>query len=99
MGIEMLTPPEHRAIVVNAVRVPEGVDDVSVRRRLLNEYNIEIAGGLGILKGKIWRIGLMGESSRQENVLRLLDALQQSLTAEGHTCNSGVAAAEQVFAS
>jgi alanine-glyoxylate transaminase / serine-glyoxylate transaminase / serine-pyruvate transaminase len=99
MGIEMLTPQEYRAIVVNAVRVPEGVDDVSVRRRLLNEHNIEIAGGLGVLKGKIWRIGLMGESSRQENVLRLLNALHQSLTAEGYSCNSGVTAAERIFAS
>jgi alanine-glyoxylate transaminase/serine-glyoxylate transaminase/serine-pyruvate transaminase len=97
MGIKMLVEPEHRAQVVNAVHVPEGINDMAVRRRLLEEHNIEIAGGLGQLKGQIWRIGLMGESSQQDNVYRLLQALYLSLKAEGFACESGIAAAEQVY--
>jgi alanine-glyoxylate transaminase/serine-glyoxylate transaminase/serine-pyruvate transaminase len=97
MGIALLTAPENRAIVVNAVRVPEGVDGASVRTRLLNEHNIEIAGGLGSLKGKIWRIGLMGESSQRGNVLRLFEALHQALNDEGFACPTGVETAEKVF--
>jgi alanine-glyoxylate transaminase/serine-glyoxylate transaminase/serine-pyruvate transaminase len=64
---------------VATVRVPEGVDEAAVRGRLLSEYSIEIAGGLGDLKGRIWRIGLMGHSSREENVLLLLAALRRIL--------------------
>lgn len=97
MGLRLPVAPEHRPVVVNAVAVPEGVEDLKVRRRLLNEHNIEIAGGLGQFKGRIWRVGVMGEGSRPENILRLLDALHRSLTAEGFTCESGVAAAERVF--
>jgi alanine-glyoxylate transaminase/serine-glyoxylate transaminase/serine-pyruvate transaminase len=63
-----------------------------VRSRLLDE-NIEIGGGLGPLKGKIWRIGLMGSGSTRENVEVVLDALQRALNAEGHPCASGVEAA------
>jgi alanine-glyoxylate transaminase/serine-glyoxylate transaminase/serine-pyruvate transaminase len=59
--------------------VPEGVSDVKIRNQLLNEYNIEIAGGLGELKGKVWRVGLMGYSSSKENVELLLDALEHLL--------------------
>jgi alanine-glyoxylate transaminase/serine-glyoxylate transaminase/serine-pyruvate transaminase len=97
MGIPMLVAPENRAIVVNAVCVPAGVNDQSVRRRLLEEHNIEIAGGLGQLRGKIWRVGLMGESSQRHNLLRLLEALHQALGAEGYACDSGIKAAEQVY--
>jgi alanine-glyoxylate transaminase/serine-glyoxylate transaminase/serine-pyruvate transaminase len=97
MGIKMLVAPENRAIVVNAVCVPEGVNDAAVRRRLLEEHNIEIAGGLGQMRGRIWRVGLMGESSRRENLLRLLNALHQALQAEGYVCESGVATAEKIF--
>ena len=67
---------------LNSVRIPAGVDDVRVRQKLLNEYNVEIGGGLGPLKGKIWRIGLMGESSSESNVLFLLYALEKILVAE-----------------
>ncbi len=97
MGIKMLVAPEHRALVVNAVCVPDGIDGARVRGRLMEEHNIEVAGGLGQLKGRIWRVGLMGESSQQENVLRLLKALHLSVTAEGYVCESGVAAAEQIY--
>ena len=76
--------------------VPEGVDDAKVRARLLAE-NIEIGGGLGPLKGRIWRIGLMGSGSTRENVRLVLDALQRALNAEGFECPSGVEAVEAVY--
>jgi len=96
MGLAMNAAPEHRLWSLNAVRVPDGVDDVRVRGRLLNDSNIEIGGGLGPLKGKIWRIGLMGSGSSRENVLLVLKALHSALNAEGFSCPSGVIAAEGV---
>lgn len=96
MGLEMNVAPEHRLWSLNAVRVPEGVDDARVRGRLLNDSNIEIGGGLGPLKGKIWRIGLMGSGSSRENVLLVLEALHRALKAESFSCPSGVEAAEGV---
>jgi len=82
---------------LNAVRVPEGVDDARVRARLLNDSNIEIGGGLGPLKGRIWRIGLMGSGSTRENVLFVLEALHRALNAEGFKCESGSEAAEAFY--
>jgi alanine-glyoxylate transaminase/serine-glyoxylate transaminase/serine-pyruvate transaminase len=79
MGLEMLVAPEQRLWTLNAVRIPEGVDDAAVRGRLLREHNIEIGGGFGALKGKIWRVGLMGASSTENNVLLLLSALRRVL--------------------
>jgi alanine-glyoxylate transaminase/serine-glyoxylate transaminase/serine-pyruvate transaminase len=67
--------------MLNSVVPPAGVDEARLRRRLLEEYGIEVGGGLGPLKGKIWRIGLMGESSRRENLLALLTALEEILPA------------------
>jgi alanine-glyoxylate transaminase/serine-glyoxylate transaminase/serine-pyruvate transaminase len=96
MGLEMNVAPENRLWTLNAVRVPEGADDARVRGRLLNDSNIEIGGGLGPLKGKIWRIGLMGSGSSRENVLLVLEALHRTLNAEGFSCPSGVEAAEGV---
>ena len=96
MGLKMNVAPEHRLWSLNAVCVPEGVDDARVRGRLLNDSNIEIGGGLGPLKGKIWRIGLMGSGSSRENVLLVLEALNRALNAEGFSCASGVKAAEGV---
>ena len=96
MGLSMAVAADNRLWSLNAVSVPEGVDDARVRSRLLDE-NIEIGGGLGPLKGKIWRIGLMGSGSTRENVLLVLDALQRALNAEGHACPSGVAAAEEQY--
>jgi len=93
MGLEMNVAPASRLWSLNAVRVPEGVDDARVRGRLLNDSNIEIGGGLGPLKGKIWRIGLMGSGSSRENVLLVLEALRRALAAEGFSCPSGVDAA------
>jgi alanine-glyoxylate transaminase/serine-glyoxylate transaminase/serine-pyruvate transaminase len=79
LGLEMHVPLEHRLPSLTTVKIPDGVDAAAVRSKLLNRYNIEIAGGLGELKGKVWRIGLMGYSSRQENVLTLLAALEEVL--------------------
>ncbi len=72
-------PADHRLPTLTTVRVPENIDETAVRRRLLDEYNIEIAGGLGALKGRVWRIGLMGYSSQPENVITLLGALERIL--------------------
>ena len=79
LGLQLLVPEAHRLPTLTTPLVPEGVDEAAVRRRLLQEYNIEIAAGFGPLKGKIWRIGLMGFSSRRENVLLLLAALAEIL--------------------
>ena len=82
----------HRLPSLNCVTVPEGVDDGAVRKFLLAERDIEIGGGLGPLGGKVWRIGLMGESSRQENVLAVLAALEQALAKQGKKVQPGAAA-------
>ncbi|MFC1813971.1 pyridoxal-phosphate-dependent aminotransferase family protein [Thermodesulfobacteriota bacterium] len=79
LGMEMLVEERYRTPMLNAVKIPDGVDDAAVRMRLLNEYNIEIGSGLGPLKGKIWRIGLMGHSCTKENVERVLSALKEIL--------------------
>ena len=79
MGLEPHVAPEIRLPSLTTVRVPEGVDAAAVSRRLLTEYNIEIAGGLGDLAGKIWRVGLMGYNARRETVAVLLRALAEVL--------------------
>ena len=99
MGLVMHAEEGHRLNSLNSVRVPVGVDEARVRQKLLNQYGIEIGGGLGPLKGKIWRIGLMGESSNEANVLLLLYALERTLPAEGYLSEigTGVNAAIEVF--
>lgn len=89
----------HQLPTLNAVRIPSGVDDAACRKRLLEEFGIEIGGGLGEFKGKAWRIGLMGYSSRANNVLLLLAALEQCLAAQGIAFRPGasVAAANDIF--
>ena len=76
LGLEFLVDARYRLPVLNALRIPEGVDDKMVRGRLLAEHNIEIGGGLGPLAGKVWRVGLMGYSARDENVARFLTAMR-----------------------
>lgn len=76
LGFEYLVAKEYRLPMLNAVKIPEGIDEADVRKRLLNEFNIEIGGGLGAYAGKIWRIGLMGESSTPNHVNMLLAALK-----------------------
>jgi alanine-glyoxylate transaminase/serine-glyoxylate transaminase/serine-pyruvate transaminase len=75
MGLVLHVPAERRIPSLTTVRVPEGVDEAAVRGRLRDEYDIEIGAGLGPLKGKVWRIGLMGHGSQKANVLLLLAAL------------------------
>jgi len=79
LGMEMLVQPEYRLPMLNAVKVPEGVDEAKARNQFRKEHFIEIGGGLGPLVGKIWRIGLMGHTAREENVERLLSALKKIL--------------------
>ena len=89
MGLTLHAQEGHRLNTLTSVRIPAGVDDLRVRLGLLNEFGIEIGGGLGMLKGQIWRIGLMGHSSSTENVLLLLSALEKQLLAEGCSVESG----------
>jgi len=96
MGLQMAVAPANRLWSLNAVSVPQGVDDARVRARLLKE-DIEIGGGLGPLKGQIWRIGLMGSGSTRENVVLVLDALHRALNAEGFSSGSGVEAAQAIY--
>jgi alanine-glyoxylate transaminase/serine-glyoxylate transaminase/serine-pyruvate transaminase len=99
MGLEMLVAPQYRLPTLNTVKIPEGVDDVQVRGYLLKTFNLEIGGGLGALKGKIWRIGLMGYSSSSENILFLLSSLSQALAVQGFKTDaaSGISAAMSVL--
>lgn len=80
LGLSMLVAPDSRLPMLNSVNVPDGVDEAAVHRALLTEHHIEIGAGLGPLAGKIWRIGLMGHTARQENVERLLGALTAVLS-------------------
>jgi alanine-glyoxylate transaminase/serine-glyoxylate transaminase/serine-pyruvate transaminase len=79
LGLSMLVEEKYRTPMLNSVIIPETADDASVRQQLLKEYNIEIGSGLGPLKGKIWRIGLMGHSCTKENVDLILFALNKLL--------------------
>jgi alanine-glyoxylate transaminase/serine-glyoxylate transaminase/serine-pyruvate transaminase len=81
--------PADRLPTVTAVMVPGGVDEAKVRSQLLDEFNIEIAGGFGTLKGKIWRVGLMGYCSQKPNVLLFLAALEKCLRDQGFRVGSG----------
>ena len=90
MGLKLFVDnPADRLPTVTAVRIPAGVDDVKVRNQLLDEFNIEIAGGFGPIKGKIWRVGLMGYCSQKGNVLLFLAALEKTLLDQGFRVPSG----------
>jgi len=99
MGLTLHVQEGYRLPVLTTVRIPEGIEDVKLRRALLYGHNIEIGGGLGPLAGKVWRIGLMGISSSPENVLAVLQALEQELSAQGFRLEkgAGVAAADRVL--
>jgi alanine-glyoxylate transaminase/serine-glyoxylate transaminase/serine-pyruvate transaminase len=97
LGLSLLPPPGERLWTLNAIRVPEGVDEAAVRRRLLDEFQIEIGAGLGPLAGRIWRLGLMGSGSTLSNVLLFLAAFERCLLAAGYkarSANAAVAAAD-----
>jgi alanine-glyoxylate transaminase / serine-glyoxylate transaminase / serine-pyruvate transaminase len=100
MGLKLFVAnPAERLITVTAVNIPAGVEDAKVRQQLLDEFDIEIAGGFGPTKGKIWRIGLMGYSSRKPNVLRFLASLEKTLLDQGARvpAGAGVGAAIQSY--
>jgi alanine-glyoxylate transaminase/serine-glyoxylate transaminase/serine-pyruvate transaminase len=101
MGLELfVTNPAERMVTVTGLNVPAGVDDRKVRQQLLDEFNIEIAGGFGPLKGKLWRVGLMGYSCQRNHVLLFLAALEKALLDQGFHVPSGagVGAAIQSYA-
>jgi alanine-glyoxylate transaminase/serine-glyoxylate transaminase/serine-pyruvate transaminase len=100
LGIRFVVAEPHRLPQLNAVYIPDRVDDATVRRRLLDEYQLEIGAGLGDLAGKAWRIGLMGHTCREENVLYCLRALDAVLAGLGANPQPGaaVAAAQAAYA-
>jgi alanine-glyoxylate transaminase/serine-glyoxylate transaminase/serine-pyruvate transaminase len=99
MGLEFTADPRNQLPQLNAVKIPAGVDDLTVRKRLLDEFNIEFGGGLGDFKGKVWRIGLMGYNSKPNSVLLALSALEQCLLGVGFKVEpgAGVAAANRAY--
>jgi alanine-glyoxylate transaminase/serine-glyoxylate transaminase/serine-pyruvate transaminase len=99
LGIGYLPGEGHQLASLNAIVIPSGVDDGTVRSRLLRDYGIEIGGGLGDLKGKVWRAGLMGNGSQASNVLLFLTALEQCLLEQKARIAPGaaVAAANQSY--
>jgi alanine-glyoxylate transaminase/serine-glyoxylate transaminase/serine-pyruvate transaminase len=99
LGISLASVEGHQLPQLHAARIPAGVDDMATRKRLLAEFGIEIGGGLGEFKGKVWRIGLMGHNSRPNNVLLFLAALEQCLAAQGvkTTPGAGVEAANRAY--
>jgi alanine-glyoxylate transaminase/serine-glyoxylate transaminase/serine-pyruvate transaminase len=101
MGIASPVAPRDRMPQLNAVAIPDGADDVAVRKALLADYGIEIGGGLGALKGRIWRVGLMGHSARRANVITFLSALEEVLGRSGVAIERGRAlhAAAEVWRS
>ena len=89
IGLPLAAQEGHQLWMLNSVTIPDGIDDTAVRSALLRDYDIEIGGGLGPLKGKVWRIGLMGESSTIGNVLLLLTALERILGNMGYKIEAG----------
>ena len=89
MGLSMLVAEKERLPMLNAIRIPEGADDLKVRKMLLNGFSIEIGGGLGPLAAKIWRVGLMGHTCRRRNVFLFLSVLEAALKAQGVKVRTG----------
>jgi alanine-glyoxylate transaminase/serine-glyoxylate transaminase/serine-pyruvate transaminase len=101
MGLELLPPESERLWSLNAVCVPDGVDEAAVRRHLLEQFNLEIGAGLGPLAGRIWRVGLMGSGSSSQLILLFLSALERALRAQGYPVppGTGTAAAGDALSS
>jgi len=100
MGLQLAAQEGYRLPQLTAVTVPDGIDEAKVRAELLRLFNMEIGAGLGPLKGKVWRIGLMGESSRRENVMLVLNALEEILGSMGMEIVRGraLSAADRAYA-
>ena len=99
IGLQPAAEEGYRAPMLTTLRIPEGIDDATIRKRLIMDYGIEIGAGLGIFAGKAWRIGLMGESANERNVMLVLNALEKLLIEFGHGVEPGTAvhAASQVY--
>ena len=99
IGLQPVAEEGYRAPMLTTLRIPDGIDDATIRTRLIADYGIEIGAGLGVFAGKAWRIGLMGESSSEKNVMLVLSALEKLLIASGHSVERGAAvhAASQVY--
>ena len=101
MGLELATDPQYTKQLnpLTVVNAPRGVDEAMVRQRLLNEWNIEVSGGLGEFRGRVWRIGMMGEGARERNALAVLAALETILGDAGYEVAYGasVAAAQRAL--
>ena len=100
MGLELAAAPDYQLNPITVVKVPEGIDDAAARKRLLDEWSIEVSGGLGEFRGNAWRIGMMGEGARDRSVLAVLSALEVILSDAGYEVAYGasVAAAQRSFA-
>jgi len=95
MGLELFVAnPADRLATVTGVKVPESLEDAKLRKQLRDEFNIEIAGGFGPLKGQLWRVGLMGYSSQRANVLVFLAALEKALLDQGFRVPAGAGVAD-----
>jgi alanine-glyoxylate transaminase/serine-glyoxylate transaminase/serine-pyruvate transaminase len=91
MGLSLIVDKEYRLPQLNTVSIPEGVDEAAVRGTLLSRYNLEIGAGLGDLAGKVWRVGLMGQSATGEHVTLFLSAIEDVLAEQGAAINTGAA--------
>jgi len=98
LGLSFVVPESERLPQLNAVTIPDGVDDAAVRAALLNDYNLEIGAGLGPMAGKVWRIGLMGYAARKDNVLKCVSALDDVLGRCHAPINTGAALSAAVSA-
>lgn len=100
IGLEFLVDPDHRLPQLNSVVIPNGIDDAQFRKELLQRYDLEIGAGLGPLAGKVWRIGLMGYSCSQENVMRCLNAVGSTLNRHDIAADTGasIEAAKEFYA-
>lgn len=99
IGLQPAAEQGYRAPMLTTLRIPDGIDDATIRKRLITDYGIEIGAGLGIFAGKAWRIGLMGESANERNVMLVLNALEKLLIEFGHNTVPGTAvhAASQAY--
>ena len=99
IGLQPAAEAGYRAPMLTTLRIPDGINDATIRKRLIVDYGIEIGAGLGVFAGKAWRIGLMGESSNERNVMLVLSALEKLLIASGHSAKRGTAvqAASQIY--
>ncbi len=91
IGLDPAAAEDYRLPMLTTLRIPDGIDDVTLRKRLLQDYSIEIGGGLGIFAGKAWRIGLMGDAANEQNVLLVLNAIEKLLIEFGYSVKAGTA--------